>query len=130
MILLILSIISAAIGKSIMDTLQFHYENSIFIKNQTWWNPKISWKHKYKNDDYTQGPAFWGSTTYLVFLTDGWHFFQFIFLNSLFIAITFGDPFQFFNNFWDYIFTFLICRILFGVIFELTFRLFSEKKKL
>ena len=128
--ILIISIIIAAVGKSIMDTLQFHYDESIFTKNQTWWNPKITWKHKYKNDDSTQGPAFWGSTTFLVFLTDAWHFFQFIFLNSLFIAITFGTPFPFFNNFWDYIFTFLICRILFGSIFEITFRFFSKRKKL
>lgn len=126
-IITIILIIISGIGKSIMDTLQFHYGGSIFTHNQSWWNPKITWKHKYKNDDYTQGPAFWGSTTYLVFLTDAWHFFQFLFLNSLFISIIIAIPFPFFNNIWDFILSFLIYRIIFGTVFEISFRLFKKK---
>lgn len=44
------------------------------MKKQNWWNPNISWKNKYKNNDPTQGPKFFGSTTFLVWLTDAWHF--------------------------------------------------------
>lgn len=125
--LVIILIIIASISKSIMDTLQFHYSKSIFTHNQSWWNPKISWEHKYKDNDCTKGPAFPGSTTFLVFLTDAWHFFQFLFLNSLFISIIIATPFPFFGNIWDFILTFLIYRVIFGVIFEISFRIFSKK---
>ena len=68
-----------------MDKLQFHYEQSIFSnwnnkdpdKAGFWDDPrKESWKRKYKNQDQAQGPAFFLSTTLLVFLTDAWHLFQ------------------------------------------------------
>ncbi len=32
-----------------------------------------SWRNKYRNRDPEQGPSFPGSTTWLVWLTDGWH---------------------------------------------------------
>ncbi len=32
-----------------------------------------SWRNKYRNRDPGQGPSFPGSTTWLVWLTDGWH---------------------------------------------------------
>jgi hypothetical protein len=38
-----------------------------------YWDPNISWTNKYKNGDYTQGPKFFGSTTFLVWTTDGYH---------------------------------------------------------
>ncbi len=67
----------AGICKGVMDTLQFHFETSIFKdKNPVFWNPKISWKNKYKNRDPEQGPRFPLSVTLLVFLTDGWHLFS------------------------------------------------------
>ena len=37
----------SAISKAIQDTLQFHFETSIFSKAKgNWWNPKTSWKNK------------------------------------------------------------------------------------
>ena len=63
-----------------MDTLQFHYSSSVFKKseNQLFWNPDLSWENKYKRD--AEGsllrpltPKFFGSSTFLVFATDGWH---------------------------------------------------------
>lgn len=41
-----------------------------------WWNGKQSWTNKYKNNDPAQGPAFFGSTTFLVALTDAPHAFN------------------------------------------------------
>ena len=41
--------------------------------NDEWWNPDISWKNKYKNGDQNQGAAFFGSRTFLVGVTDGYH---------------------------------------------------------
>jgi hypothetical protein len=37
------------------------------------WNGKQSWLNKYKNRDINQGPAYFGSTTFLAFTTDGVH---------------------------------------------------------
>ena len=38
-----------------------------------WWNGKDSWTNKYKNRDIKQGPAFWGSTSIFVPITDAPH---------------------------------------------------------
>ena len=66
------------ISEAVMDTLQFHFFKSKFsnFKKQLFWDPTISWKNKYKNGDPKQGPKFSFSTTLLVGLTDGWHFFK------------------------------------------------------
>ena len=66
----------------------------------SWWNKTESWENKYKvplvagKDWYYFGlvkqvykERFLFSTTILVAFTDGWHLAQFIFLNSLFIAL-------------------------------------------
>jgi hypothetical protein len=37
------------------------------------WNGKISWTNKYRNHDVKQGPAYFGSTTFLAFTTDAPH---------------------------------------------------------
>lgn len=77
----------AGIAEAVMDKLIFHYEISIFekLKNKKYWNPKISWENKYKEDLKT--PKFIGSTTIFVFLTDAWHFFKFIRTLLLFIGL-------------------------------------------
>jgi len=81
------ALVIAGIGKAIMDTLQFHFSVSVFKNLGTWWDPRTSWTNKYKNHDPSQGEAFPGSTTIFVFVTDAWHFFQFIFLRFIFAAM-------------------------------------------
>jgi hypothetical protein len=73
--------------KSVMDTLQFHFEKSDFAdkKNQNFWNPLLGSKNKYKADGVT--PKFFGSTTFLVWITDAWHLFQMFMHLALFGAI-------------------------------------------
>lgn len=83
----------AGIFKAMMDTLQFHFHQSIFSTSrfdQRYVNPNLSWVNKYKNRDPRQGERFLGSTTFFVFITDAWHLSQFLFLNSLFIALIFA----------------------------------------
>lgn len=41
--------------------------------DRQFWDNEISWRNKYKNGDKTQGPAFFGSTTFLAPFTDGYH---------------------------------------------------------
>jgi hypothetical protein len=76
----------AFISKGIMDTLQFHYNRSIYFtfKNQHWWDPSKSWANKYA---FKNKFLLWIFKGPLVFLTDAWHFFQFVFLNSMFVTI-------------------------------------------
>jgi len=89
LIISILLLILAGIGKAIMDTLQFHFPVSIFSKywKNKWLDPSISWRNKYKNNDPLQGEAFPGSTTIFVFVTDCWHFAQFVFLRSILAVV-------------------------------------------
>ncbi len=62
------------------ELLKHHYykfNRSFPNANQQYWNPNISWKNKYKNGDYTQGPKFPGSTTVFVWTTDAYHLVRF-----------------------------------------------------
>lgn len=86
----------AGVSNGFMDKIQFHYSRSIFPQNEEdkllfkgrdFWDPKVSWKNKYKNKDPKQGPKFPGSTGAFVFTTDGWHLFQFIMLSLLQLSI-------------------------------------------
>ncbi len=52
----------------VADGLDHHYD-----KPDKFWNPDISQNNKYRNGDPKQGRAFPGSTTWLVWTTDGWH---------------------------------------------------------
>lgn len=84
LILTILAYALAAFCKGIADTLQFHFMESVFNdvgRRPRFWNPKLSWENKYKRDKSGHlvqplKPRFPGSTTFLVFLTDGWHLFE------------------------------------------------------
>ena len=61
------------------ETVTHHYpafEARFPNADQSWWNPALSWHSKYEGGIPAQGPAFWGSTTVLVFLTDAYHLFS------------------------------------------------------
>ena len=77
--------IIAGYANSVMDKLSHHYSRSTFSKkkNQQYWNPSLSWRNKYKNGDPKQGAKFFGSTTFLVFTTDAWHFYKWILLSVI-----------------------------------------------
>jgi len=115
---IVLFIIIAGISKSIMDTINFKYEQSIF-KGKEWFNPKESWKNKYKDRDPSKGPAFPGSTTIFVWLTDAWHLFQMIMLSSLFISMVLCLSICLCLNWYWYILIFFGLKSLMTVTFEL-----------
>ena len=81
----------AGITNAIMDTIAFRYESSTFSRlNPKFWNPKESWKNKYKNPNkfaedkwyyfkilqpkYQE--KFLYSSSIFVSFTDAWHLFQ------------------------------------------------------
>jgi len=83
-----------------------------------WWAGHESWINKYKNGDKEQGPKFPGSTTVFVWVTDGWHFFQAIFLSGWMIAfIWYAHEYAGLEWYWE-------CLILFvgwRIVFQLTY---------
>lgn len=63
------------------EEISHHYTDfkQVFPKaNDQYWDPKISWRNKYRNGDPTQGPNYFGSTTILVWTTDGYHMTRFV----------------------------------------------------
>ena len=117
---LILTIFSG-LSEAVMDTLQFHFYKSPFVKyNPQFWNPQLSWINKYKKGDPSLGPKFPGSTTIFVALTDGWHSFKllrnlFLFVGLCLVAI----PCLNINYVIIY---FITARILYGISFQLLFK--------
>ncbi len=102
-VLAILFFALAGVCNGVMDTLQFHFGSSIFTgKKALFWDPKISWRNKYKNGDPQQGPRFIGSTTIFVALTDGWHLFKAFYLACLRTALVLLGSlfFSFSDQFW------------------------------
>lgn len=78
--------------KAISDTLMTHYSGSVFcLEEDNGFFGKNSWVRKYKNFDPSQGERFFLSSTFLVFLTDGWHLSNAVqmaaFMNALYIGI-------------------------------------------
>lgn len=104
-------VIVAAAAKGLMDLSE---EGKLYW-NPSYWAKAVSWKNKWKNGDPKQGERWFTSSTITVFLTDGWHLMQFIFLNALFLA-AFGVSLKC-----------LILRIVFGVVFEGVHSLIGRK---
>lgn len=120
MITIYLLIISA-FTKSIMDTLQFHFDNSIFSHlKHLWWNPLTSWKNKWKNGDPSQGERFWGSSRWFVRFTDAWHFFQGMMITCLMLSIVL---YQTVFSIWI---DFFVMYFIFTFTFEIMFRLWKN----
>lgn len=80
----------AGAANGFMDALQFHGAWSK-LGNEQFWNPNKSWINKWEIDEAGKAIAgkerFWGSSTFLVFLTDGWHLVKWIYLLSVKLAI-------------------------------------------
>ena len=77
----LLSMTIAGMADGTNEEISHHYIDfkQVFpnAKDQ-YWDPKISWRNKYKNGDPTQGPKHLGSTTFLVWTTDGYHSTRFV----------------------------------------------------
>lgn len=72
------------------ELLMHHYyqfENTFPNANHKFWNPKLSWTNKYKNNDPNQGPKFFGSTNVFVPVTDGYHACKFVQKSAIVAAL-------------------------------------------
>lgn len=83
----------AGLFNAVMDSVadETAFNRSIFSRwNKKYWSKVHSWRNKYEvfpDGSTNHKPRFWGSTTFLVFLTDGWHLFQFLWSTSFIIAL-------------------------------------------
>lgn len=115
-------ILIAGATEGVMDTLQFHFERSFFsmCKNRIFWDPKVSWRNKWKDGDPTLGEKFKFSSTLFVGLTDAWHLFKTIRNLLLFISIAVG-AYQF--NSIEWLSAFIVsARLMYGLGFKITYR--------
>jgi hypothetical protein len=115
-------VIVAGIAKAFMDTLQFHYYEMRWKLNPQYWNPEISWQNKYNWGKGKGKVIEWLLQNPLVFITDGWHLMQFIFLNSIMIIPAIMQPW------YNWILVFFGIRVIFGVLFSLFYNLVLIKK--
>jgi hypothetical protein len=124
---IIILLFTASISKAIMDVICFKYHISVFskLKHNYWFNPDSSWRNKYKDNDPKKGAAFFGSTTFLSWTTDAWHFFQMIMLSSFQISIIlcinkiFLSELCFWHVFVSDMIIFIAIKFFTGVVFEI-----------
>jgi len=122
-------IISGA-SEAVMDKTQFHYKKSIFSNSKltpNFWNPKISWKNKWKGGKKENGEKFFLSSSLFVSITDAWHLFKMI--RTLSLSISIFLSFILLNYIdYPYLITELIMlislRIIYGISFTLSFNKF------
>ncbi len=130
--LIIFLLVCTGICKAFMDAIA---ENIFPTEWKYWWFKDASWENKWKLDKYglleiaEKGDNWWYlgiikpkykerfplSSTWLVFLTDGWHFFQFLFLKCIVLVVLL---FEHITNIW-YLDFFIIVGSM-GIPFELT----------
>ncbi len=118
--------IAAGISKAVTDVILFRFEQSIFKNKNIFWNPKESWKNKYKDGDPNKGDKFFMSSTFLVMFTDAWHLFGFlerITLSSAFLLI--GLLIN--KNIWFISGTFIVYIIFFSIFHLFFTRIFIKK---
>lgn len=128
-IISILLVAIAGICDAVKDTLNYHFEQSIFSKlNGDFWDARTSWANKYK-DVVSLRPKFLGSTTIFSWVTDGWHLFQMLCFSSFVAAIVIYEPIVTFNSsFVTMLVNFLILKAVFSLSFELFYSKIFIKK--
>lgn len=132
MITLFLLFLAGALNAT-MDVLSFRYKTSIFSKYtklQEFFNPQESWVNKYKDNNPELGPKFFGSKTFLVFLTDAWHLAKMLMITAFTLAIVFYNPVIVTESiFVNIVANLLLMRVVFSSTFELFFSKILIKKK-
>jgi hypothetical protein len=117
----------AAICNAVMDTLQFHFETSVFSElNKNYWNPNISWKNKYVNGDTKLGriKILWIFDKPVI-LTDAWHLFKSLMITFLFLSIF---TFNIKLNYWyTILILFVVYKVIWGIYFEAFYKLILRR---
>lgn len=112
-------VILFGISKAICDISESGFSTSKFRNlNPQFWDKHKSWRNKWKGGVAANGEKFFGSSTFLVWTTDAWHFFNGLSYLSLFciavltvimthnifyIALVFSLSFIFFELIYKYL---------------------------
>lgn len=123
--LFIIAILLSAASKAVMDAIQF---GQLFSNKGQWWNPDTSWKLKWKNGNPSEGEKFPGSSTIFVRFTDGFHFFQGLFLTFMFTAMVLYPHAIDTSWSWWILLHFAGIYAVFTGSFEIIYRLLTPKK--
>lgn len=113
----------AAICSACIDTLEFHFDKSVFNYyrcNLNWWNPTYSWYNKYKGRNPQKGLRKW--LWFDVPCVDAWHTFKSLMIVFICLSIAFFRmpvPETWYNI--------MLIFVVFGVFWNLTFNLFYNK---
>ena len=116
----------AAVCNSIMDILRDKFEQSVFSNknlDRRYWDAKISWQNKWHGGNRNLGEKFFGSSTFLVFLTDAWHFFQFL----MFSCIEFSVALLFGLGLIQTILIFIGLKVVRTLVFEICWKYLFKK---
>lgn len=130
-------IFTAGMLNGVMDTLQFHYPQSVFPKGEEtflgqgeiYWNPAISWRNKYKDYPMDKRPKFIGATTFLVSLTDAWHLLKTLMLACYHLAILLPIVHWYKLPRWLLLAAVLPLNLFFGVGFTIMYSYVLVKRK-
>jgi hypothetical protein len=119
MVYSIILIILAAICNGVMDNITHHWSTSKLNKyNEKFWNPELSWKNKYIDNDPKKGykKLFW-KIEKPVALTDAWHLFKSLMIIFVCLAIVLYTP----------LIIFYIDFVILGILWNIIFNLFYDK---
>lgn len=111
----------AAVCNACIDTLEFHFDKSVFNYyrwNLNWWNPTYSWYNKYKGRNPQKGLRKW--LWFDVPCVDAWHTFKSLMIVFICLSIAFADGI-YSNPKW---YSYIVIVVMFGTIWNLTFNLF------
>lgn len=136
---LVLLVLSAAFNAA-MWKLQFHFSTSVFGGwKEQFWNPRFSWRNKWATDasqpyhhirhTLVGQERFWGSSRWLVFLTDGFHLMQFLHRMTLFACMACLlclRPVQ--PDVWLLIGAFIGLWFIYATAFSITFKLLAKRQ--
>ena len=120
----LLMLMCAATLNAVMDTLQFHYDRSVFAPmkaHRPWLDPRVSWRNKWRDGDPKQGEAFPLSSTSLVGLTDAWHCAKSLWIACMLLAIIAPFTALVRLRWWAWGLVFLGAEVLYGGWFEVLF---------
>lgn len=113
MILTIILLVIASVANVLMDL-----SSESVLKG--YWDKNISWKNKYKLGKKENGPAFPGSTTIFVWITDGWHLMQMIFHTSWQLAIAIQID--------RWFIAFVTIKVIFSICFEIIYSRLKNRR--
>lgn len=117
---------TAGMFEGTAEALKFHYDrvDRKLSLNDSFWDPEISWRNKYKNGDPAQGERFTGSSTTLVWTTDGYHAMRFgrnaCIMTGM--SLKFGDKQKWYEYLLEIIAYYLSYQLGFTVTYDLIFK--------